>query len=967
MSDEIIINVSGDGDQIGINVVDDPISSVNGKTGIVILDKNDIGLSAVDNTSDLNKPLSNAAVSAFNTLNTSVDFLSSVVVGSGTIQSLSFNDVTSELTISSSNTVAISGYVTSQINKLGLSNVNSLSGNWNSVYNNVNLLSSNWFSASAESIQYAHANFLPLTGGLVSGPVRFNNNVTIFGDLSCSGTQTFANTIFSTTSSLSVVHFGSGPALYVGNNGDGDIASFYDLDQGVEILHVGGNNGSHPNVGVKTSTPNATLTVNGEISAASKIWATRLDLRDDTISSATRLDLIRDFDNASGSEIAFLKRRNLGNMPLSANDSLGVISFAGPFFAGASIEAKVDDLSQNNISSPTSLSFSTGTSAINSNTTRMTIRSSGNVGIDTTNPNERLTVSGNISSSNVIHDRAGNSNNWNSVYNNVNALSSSWEESADIIPTVTNYLSTNNVLLSSIDVTDRVVLDGQLYYVANEDGQWLGRTKLTQNTINLTTISTNFRPNPNTIIAGISSNIAMTSDGRSQVIVSSFNNTTYFSDDNGKTFSSNAAYPSGGVDVAMSSDGKYRTIVRFNQQISVSNDYGVSFIDRDIARAWSSIAMSSDGRFQTATVSNGNIFVSSNFGLTWNAKNIANNRKYASVCMSSSGKLQVATEAYTITPLIWISRNYGQDWVQVTQANGLRSAMSSDGRYITIASGSNSVWRSNNFGNSFTEIILPFGAGIICVAMSSDGKYQTAGASAIGHCYSRDHGNNWLIEGSNVGFAIAMSSDGKYQTAINNNNNNIVLRSISTEEVDGNLNVTGSINGANIIEPYARFTINGNVNLGNLSNSTEHIIPWNTEEEPFSDIIETQLTNDNVIIRRNGTYLVKVRFSCFDMFDASDYLRLRLRQSTTPIGGAAAGSLVTTLAWRFAGGILGSAGEMYVEGETVLRLTPESTGFVYLAATVLGAGGSGSGGTTFYPFFDNSQGTLPYMEIRKIA
>ena len=105
-----------------------------------------------------------------------------------------------------------------------------------------------------------------------SGPTRFSGDVTIFGDLSCSGTQTFNNTIFSTTSAVSVVHVGSGPALWVGNNGLGDIASFYDMDQNIEVLHVGGNNGSFPNVGVKTSTPNVDFTVNGAISAASIIY-----------------------------------------------------------------------------------------------------------------------------------------------------------------------------------------------------------------------------------------------------------------------------------------------------------------------------------------------------------------------------------------------------------------------------------------------------------------------------------------------------------------------------------------------------------------------------------------------------------------------------------------------------------------------------------------------------------------------
>jgi hypothetical protein len=105
-----------------------------------------------------------------------------------------------------------------------------------------------------------------------SGPVKFDGNVTIFGDLSCSGTQTFQNTIFSTTSAVSVVHVGSGPALWVGNDGIGDIASFYDIDSNVEVFHVGGNNGTFPNVGVKTSTPNVDFTVNGEISAASVIY-----------------------------------------------------------------------------------------------------------------------------------------------------------------------------------------------------------------------------------------------------------------------------------------------------------------------------------------------------------------------------------------------------------------------------------------------------------------------------------------------------------------------------------------------------------------------------------------------------------------------------------------------------------------------------------------------------------------------
>lgn len=41
---------------------------------------------------------------------------------------------------------------------------------------------------------------------------------------------------------------------------------------------------------------------------------------------------------------------------------------------------------------------------------------------------------------------------WYSTFTTVQANSASWEESAEILPTVTNYLSTNNVILSSATI-----------------------------------------------------------------------------------------------------------------------------------------------------------------------------------------------------------------------------------------------------------------------------------------------------------------------------------------------------------------------------------------------------------------------------------------------------------------------------------------------------------------------------------
>lgn len=125
------------------------------------------------------------------------------------------------------------------------------SANWNTAYN-VSTSYQN-ISGSFATLDFVGNNFFNLTGGIISGATRINNNLTVFGNLTATGTTTFANTVFSVTSALSVVHVGSGPALYVGNNGDGDIASFYDLDQGIEVFHVGGNNGSFPNVRITHS------------------------------------------------------------------------------------------------------------------------------------------------------------------------------------------------------------------------------------------------------------------------------------------------------------------------------------------------------------------------------------------------------------------------------------------------------------------------------------------------------------------------------------------------------------------------------------------------------------------------------------------------------------------------------------------------------------------------------------------
>jgi hypothetical protein len=145
------------------------------------------------------------------------------------------------------------------------STVGTNSASWSSVY-------SSWFNTSARytTVDYLSTNLVFLSSAIVT------SDLVVRGSFFAQGSAYFANTIITTTSALSVINTGPGPALYVYQGaGGGDIASFYDGD-GLEVLHVGNalsNPGIPPRgvIGIKTSFPHRELTVVGEVSASSFI------------------------------------------------------------------------------------------------------------------------------------------------------------------------------------------------------------------------------------------------------------------------------------------------------------------------------------------------------------------------------------------------------------------------------------------------------------------------------------------------------------------------------------------------------------------------------------------------------------------------------------------------------------------------------------------------------------------------
>lgn len=70
---------------------------------------------------------------------------------------------------------------------------------------------------------------------------------------------------------------------------------------------------------------------------------------------------------------------------------------------------------------------------------------------------QSATIGTSLSAKGIIYAQGGNSSLWNSTFTTVQANSATWEESAEILPTVTNYLSTSNVLISGLNVTTDVI------------------------------------------------------------------------------------------------------------------------------------------------------------------------------------------------------------------------------------------------------------------------------------------------------------------------------------------------------------------------------------------------------------------------------------------------------------------------------------------------------------------------------
>jgi hypothetical protein len=300
-------------------------------------------------------------------------------------------------------------------------------------------------SITQNNKNYTHANFLPLSGGVVIG------DLTITGNVSSLGTLTYIDSQVSITSAIEITNTGTGPALKVTQTGSQDIASFYDDANSVLIIKDGGD------IGVGTLNPNKKLTVIGEISSTGAAYIDGNLIQPEFVDLKSRVNTLSSNWNNVYTSVNTTSA-DWNNVYTSVNNISGnwnnvyttvyntsgnwdnsvVISYSDNSFlplSGGTVTGSVVFLS--------SVELGNGPTAV-------LFVSDAKVGINTEIPNKELTVIGSISSSETIYTQKGNSNFWNDVYTSVNATSGIWN---NVYTSVNNTSGNWNNVYTSVNNT----------------------------------------------------------------------------------------------------------------------------------------------------------------------------------------------------------------------------------------------------------------------------------------------------------------------------------------------------------------------------------------------------------------------------------------------------------------------------------------------------------------------------------
>jgi photosystem II stability/assembly factor-like uncharacterized protein len=144
-----------------------------------------------------------------------------------------------------------------------------------------------------------------------------------------------------------------------------------------------------------------------------------------------------------------------------------------------------------------------------------------------------------------------------------------------------------------------------------------------------------------------------------------------------------------------------------------STDYAVTWTKvNDIDRSWSSLSCDQAGENILATVfDSSNVFVSHNYGSTWTSISIPFGANWVDSAISGDGQYMYIVATGQNAGVIYASTNSGSTWSQLASAplfSYKSIACDSTGQYVTAVVYPGQVYRSSNYGATWTAQNIVF-------------------------------------------------------------------------------------------------------------------------------------------------------------------------------------------------------------------------------------------------------------------
>ena len=228
--------------------------------------------------------------------------------------------------------------------------------------------------------------------------------------------------------------------------------------------------------------------------------------------------------------------------------------------------------------------------------------------------------------------------------------------------------------------------------------------------------------------------------------------------------------------ISTNSNGQYVLFGTLTSGAFVSNNYGSTYVNKGFDIYPFQVAMSQDGTRMIAMgrgfdlYSLHRVYMSTDYGVNWNLQlttptgltmgsiAISDDNKYVSIVGSSFYYSSDSGNTYTLNTSVT-----GQT---VSSGDALLVNMSSDGRYQLSSFNRNQIFRSTNYGVTWTKVTTPAstGDGVRGLFVSKSGKQQTI--SLDNSIYtSNNYGGSWTFTGKND-FFIQIGGSRDYVTVI---------------------------------------------------------------------------------------------------------------------------------------------------------------------------------------------------------